>query len=77
MDWPERYGAALELDLTESEVDAILDLARDVAHGTERRFAPLSTYLTGRFVARRVGEGATVDDALREANEVVGRLLAQ
>jgi len=76
MEWPERYSAALELELTDDEVGAILDLARDVAHGTERRFAPLSTYLTGKFVARRTGEGATVDEALREAQEVVGRLLA-
>ena len=75
MDWPERYSAALELDLTEEEVDAILDLARDVAHATERRFAPLSTYLTGRYVSRRQAEGATTDEALREARVTVGRLL--
>ena len=76
MDWPERYSAALELDLSEDEVEAILDLARDVAHATERRFAPLSTYLTGRFVARRTAGGATTDEALLEAKEIVGRLLA-
>ncbi|HEV3354772.1 MAG TPA: DUF6457 domain-containing protein [Acidimicrobiales bacterium] len=76
-DWPERYSAALELDLTDDEVDAILDLARDVAHATERRFAPLSSYLAGRYVARRVSEGATAQDAVHEAQEVVGRLLAQ
>jgi hypothetical protein len=76
MEWPERYSNALELELTDDEVEAILDLARDVAHGTERRFAPLSTYLTGKFVARRIAEGATVDRALREAQEVVARLLA-
>ena len=74
-DWPERYGAALEVDLSEEEIDAILDLARDVAHGTERRFAPLSTYLTGKYVARRVAEGAASNDAVHEAQEVVGRLL--
>ena len=77
MDWPQRYGAALELDLSDEVVDAILDLARDVAHATERRFAPLSTYLTGKFVARRVAAGATTDEALREARDIVGRLLAQ
>jgi hypothetical protein len=76
-DWPERYSAALELDLTDDEVDAILDLARDVAHATERRFAPLSSYLAGRYVARRVSEGATAQDAVHEAQDVVGRLLAQ
>ena len=77
MDWPDRYSAALGLDLTEDEVEAILDLARDVAHGTERRFAPLSAYLTGKFVAARHVSGATVDEALGEAQEIVGRLLGQ
>jgi hypothetical protein len=77
MDWPERYSAALEVELTDEEVDAILDVARDVAHATERRFAPLSAYVTGKFVARRVAEGAAVTDAVHEAQEVVGRLLAQ
>ena len=77
MDWPERYSAALELELTEEEVEAILDLARDVAHATERRFAPLSAYLTGKFVARRQAAGSTTEEALREANDIAGRLLAQ
>jgi hypothetical protein len=76
-DWPERYSSALELDLSEDEIEAILDLARDVAHATERRFAPLSTYLTGKYVTRRLGEGATAEQAVHEAQEVVGRLLAQ
>jgi len=76
-DWPERYSAALDVGLTHTEIDAILDLARDVAHATERRFAPLSTYVTGKFVARRMSEGATSTEAVHEAQEVVARLLAQ
>jgi Domain of unknown function (DUF6457) len=75
-DWLGRYSAALELDLTAEEVDAILDLARDVAHATERRFAPLSAYLAGKFVMRRIAAGATAEDAVHEAQEVVGRLLS-
>ena len=77
MDWPERYSAALDVELSEEEVDAILDLARDVAHATERRFAPLSSYLAGKFVARRINEGVAATEAVHEAQEVVGRLLAQ
>ena len=76
-DWPERYSAALGVELTDDEIDAILDLARDVAHGTERRFAPLSAYLAGRYVTRRVNDGVTTTDAVHEAQEVVGRLLSQ
>lgn len=75
-DWLERYSAALEIGLGDEEVDAILDLARDVAHGTERRFAPLSAYLAGKYVARRVAEGASAADAVHEAQAVVGRLLS-
>jgi hypothetical protein len=75
-DWPDRYAEALGVELTDDEVDAILDLARDVAHGTERRFAPLSAYLAGKYVTRRTAEGVSSEDAVHEAQEVVGRLLA-
>lgn len=37
--------------LDATEVDELLAIARDVAHGTERRFAPLSTFLAGVAVA--------------------------
>jgi hypothetical protein len=75
MDWPERYSAALELELTAEEVETILDLARDVAHATERRFAPVSTYVTGKYVARRVAAGASATDALGEAAAIARELL--
>lgn len=74
-DWPRRYAMALGADLTEAEVEALLDLARDVAHGSERRFAPLSTFVAGRFVATRVAAGATPADALAEAVTVARSLL--
>ena len=76
-DWPERYSAALDIRLTDEEVDAILDLAREVAHATERRFAPLSAYPAGKFVGQCVAAGATGSDAVHEAKEVAGRLLTQ
>jgi hypothetical protein len=81
MDWPERYRTALEdragasLGLTERDVDTILDLARDVAHATERRFAPLSTYVAGMYVGRRVAEGLTAEAALDEAVAVARELM--
>ena len=34
---------------TPLDVDALLDLARDAAHGVERTAAPLTTYLVGRL----------------------------
>lgn len=66
--YPDRYADALGGPrLTEAEVDALLELARAVAHGTERRHAPLSTYLAGRFVARRTAAGVALEEALAEA----------
>ena len=76
------YAAALgraamtDISLTAGEVDALLDLARDVAHGTERRFAPLVSYLAGKYVVARTQSGATVRQAVDEAVDVANRLLA-
>lgn len=48
-EWLDRYAAALGVaPLAAEEVDAILDLARVVAHGTERKNAPLAAWLAGR-----------------------------
>lgn len=84
-DWLLAFAAALAdlnpapavpgTGLSRGETGAILHLARDVAHGTERRFAPLAAYLTGRFVTGRVQQGATVEQALAEAQEAARRLL--
>lgn len=64
--WLERYAEALGVPpLTEDEVGALLDLARDVAHGAERRFAPLSTFLAG--VAAGAGDPADRAEAIRRA----------
>ena len=37
--------------LTEDEIELLLDVARDVAHATERRYAPLSCFLLGLAAA--------------------------
>lgn len=47
-DWLDSYAAALGVSpLTDDEIDTLLELTREVAHGTERRFAPLSAFLAG------------------------------
>ena len=74
--YPERYAEALGLMMTTVEVDTILDLARVVAHGSERKFAPLSTYLAGQFVAELVGTGLPRAEALAEAIAIAERSLA-
>ena len=73
--YPERFAEALGLALTDHEVEAVLDLARVVAHGSERRFAPLSTYLAGQFVLELVRSGVPASEALAEAAAIAERVL--
>lgn len=79
-DWVERYAAALaaHLDdadprapLTPETVELVLDLARVVAHTTERRNAPLATYLAGIFAASRMAVGSDAASAVREALSIM------
>lgn len=52
MDALDRFATALGVEpVTRPEVARLLTLARDVAHGTERRNAPLATFLVGLAVA--------------------------
>ena len=80
-EWISRYSEALsgELDgrvtIDSNEERSILGLARVVAHGTERKNAPLTTFLVGRYCALREQQGATAEEALAEANETANRLL--
>ncbi|MBT8198061.1 MAG: hypothetical protein KJP12_00900 [Acidimicrobiia bacterium] len=49
-------AAALGVEgLDERGIEALLDLARDVAHGTERKNAPLASYLVGIAVGKGMG----------------------
>ena len=73
--YPDRYAEALGLTLTQQEVDAVLDLARVVAHGDERKSAPLASYLAGQFVAELIRTGLSRVDALTEAAAVAQRAL--
>lgn len=74
MTWPDRLAGALgEAALTDEEVALLLDLARDVAHGTERRYAPLSTFLVGVALGRRgAGRGtAELERLVGEATRLL------
>jgi hypothetical protein len=61
--WIQEYAEALGVPLDEADRERILDLARDVAHGSERMFAPLAAFLAGCFV----GSGGSLDDAVARA----------
>jgi Domain of unknown function (DUF6457) len=66
--WAEAACAELGLDPALAETNAVLDLARDVAHGVARPAAPLTAYLLG--VA--VGRGQPMADAAARLRELAG-----
>ena len=50
-DWIAAVQKELELNVS-FDIDAILDAARDAAHATERKAAPITTYLMGVAAAQ-------------------------
>jgi hypothetical protein len=74
--WIDRAADALGVEApSAAETSEILSAARDVAHRVERRITPVSTYLLGLSVGRRVAGGATRPDALRDALAELGAAL--
>ena len=67
--WAEQLCDALGLDL-EVEIDPILDLARDAAHGVERPAAPLTTFLVGYAAGVRGGSQDDIADCIDIAAEL-------
>ncbi len=55
--------------------EAILDFTREVAHGSERKNAPLATFLAGWYVGARVSQGVDPEEAWAEAAELGRKLL--
>lgn len=49
--WVREVAATLEVPLEAVNLDALLDLTRDVAYGVERPAAPLSLFLAGYALA--------------------------
>ena len=45
--WLDQIAQALGVDAADVPVDELLDLTRDVAHGVERKAAPLTTFMLG------------------------------
>ncbi|MDH2391015.1 NTP transferase domain-containing protein [Streptomyces sp. HNM0663] len=65
----------VELDV---DVKALLDLARDAAHGVARPAAPLTTFLVG-YAAAQAGDGSAqaVAEAVRKAAALAARWAAE
>jgi len=66
--WLGTLAITLGVDpLSDDQVMELLGVARDVAHGVERRATPLATFLLGAAAQRRIGHGATAADAFADA----------
>lgn len=77
-EWLDGFARALgERSLEPEEVGAMLALAREVAHGVERRLAPLASFVAGMHVQRRVMSGATVSEAVAEIRTAARTLIAE
>ncbi|HLA92695.1 MAG TPA: DUF6457 domain-containing protein [Actinomycetota bacterium] len=71
MGWIDELAGALGAEpLSETEVERLLQVARDVAHGVERKVTPLATFLLGMNVQQRMQGGETraavVDSAISD-----------
>jgi hypothetical protein len=77
--WIDDYAAALTAaaggPVAVPDEESILDFTRRVAHGSERKNAPLATFLAGWYVATRVAAGADAAAAWAEAADLGEELL--
>ncbi|MEU2513896.1 NTP transferase domain-containing protein [Streptomyces syringium] len=71
-EWISAAKAELGIEL-DVDVTALLDLARDAAHGVARPAAPLTTFLVGYAAAQRGGGSEAVADATRKAVALAAR----
>ena len=56
--WVELAAERLEVETIDDDMqERLLGVARDVAHGVERKLTPIATYLLGAAVERRVAAG--------------------
>jgi hypothetical protein len=77
-DWIDQLAGSLgEEPVSPEELGAVLKLARDVAHGVERKLAPVSTYLAGVYAGRTAAAGGTRAQALARAVEAAGGLIPE
>lgn len=77
MDWLDQLATTLGLDpLGPDEMNDLLDAARDVAHGVERKITPLAAFVLGMAVRDRMAAGADRESALADTLSELRRLLA-
>ncbi|KNC20273.1 molybdopterin-guanine dinucleotide biosynthesis protein [Arthrobacter sp. RIT-PI-e] len=77
-DWTEKLLVSFEIDGTEVDIDAVLDLAAKAAHGVVRPAAPLTTFVVGYAAGLAVASGQAEEQvAMRSAIAVAEALCAE
>lgn len=75
-DWIDDLATACGQEpLTDPETEALLRIAREVAHRVERKGTPLATFMLGMQVAERVANGTHRAAALADGIGVIEGLL--
>lgn len=76
--WIDRAAGAFGEDpLDPGQVDELLEVARDVAHGVERRLTPVAAFLAGMGAGRARAAGAPHDRAVADALATLRSLLPE
>jgi len=77
--WTNDYAQALSSaaghEISVPDEESVLDFTRRVAHGSERKNAPLATLLAGWYVGIRVAAGIDPAEAWQEAARLGDGLL--
>lgn len=60
-EWLTQICTVLKVDPEIVDTDVVLDLARDVAHGVERKAAPLTTFVVGYAAGAQAADAEKVD----------------
>ncbi len=68
--WIADAAAAIGVDPQLVDVNALLGLARDVAHGVERKAAPLSTFVVGYAAGARGADRSEIADLISRVQQL-------
>ncbi len=75
--WVNELASELNLDLTDVDVQALLDVAADAAHSVVRPAAPLSTFLVGYAAGLRGAKGDDLAPECERAQALASRWAPQ
>lgn len=69
--WLTRVAILLDVDYHEVPIEELLNLTRDVAHGVERKSAPLTTFLVGYAAGKKSLSAAELSELVKHISNAV------